>query len=112
MMRAVLVMLIMIAACVALYLLWALSCFLCTRFVDLEKDCVRHSGVFRFHANRIIDSLCFFLRVKLEVTGTEILPLGKFLLVGNHRSAMDPILEMGVLRNYHIPIRSARRCGL
>lgn len=101
MMRAVLVMLIMIAACVALYLLWALSCFLCTRFVDLEKDCVRHSGVFRFHANRIIDSLCFFLRVKLEVTGTEILPSRKFLLVGNHRSAMDPILEMGALRNYH-----------
>lgn len=101
MMKIILVFVIGISACIAMYLLWALSCFLCTRFVDLEKDCTRHSKVFRFHANRIIDSLILFLHIKLEVKGTEILPEGKFLLVGNHRSAMDPILEMGALRKYN-----------
>lgn len=74
MMKIILVFVIGISACIAMYLLWALSCFLCTRFVDLEKDCTRHSKVFRFHANRIIDSLILFLHIKLEVKGTEILP--------------------------------------
>lgn len=87
---------------IVFFLMWALSCVICTTFVDLEKPCRKHSRLFRFHANCIVDSLIQLLRVRLHVTGRELLPTEKFLLVGNHRSALDPILEMGVFRKYHI----------
>ncbi|MDE6209237.1 MAG: 1-acyl-sn-glycerol-3-phosphate acyltransferase [Lachnospiraceae bacterium] len=71
-------------------------------FIDLEKSFNRHSYVFRFYANCIVASIRQIFRVKVCVSGTKKLPRGKFLLVGNHRSAMDPILEMGVSRDYRI----------
>lgn len=86
---------------IALFLLWAISCVLCTLFASKNKPCKKHSRIFRFYANCIIDSLMQILRVELYVTGMDILPQEKFLLVGNHRSSMDPILEMGVLRKYN-----------
>ena len=38
----------------------------------------------------------------MHVTGKENLPKEKFLLVGNHRGAMDPLLTMGVLKKYNM----------
>lgn len=87
---------------VLLFMLWAISCVICTFFIDKNKSCDRHSPIFRFYSNCIIDTLMQILRVKLHVSGTEILPKEKFLFVGNHRSSMDPILQMGVLRKYNI----------
>ena len=42
------------------------------------------------------------MRIKLHVTGKEIIPDRNFLLVGNHRSAFDPILEMGCLSKHNL----------
>ncbi|MGN1116156.1 MAG: lysophospholipid acyltransferase family protein [Candidatus Ornithomonoglobus sp.] len=86
----------------ALFLLWALSCAVCALFVNKEKPCKAHSPLFRFYANCIIDSLMQLMRIKLHVSGEDILPREKFLFVGNHRSSMDPIIEMGVMRKYNI----------
>ena len=86
----------------AFLILWAISCTACTMFVDLNRPCRKHSRLYRFNANCIIDSLMQLFRVHVHVTGMEKLPDGKFLLVSNHRSAMDPMIEMGILRRYHI----------
>lgn len=86
----------------ALFIGWCFSCVICTRFIKLDQPCCKHSCLFRFYANCIIDSLMQILRIRLHVTGLELVPTEKFLLVGNHRSALDPILEMGVFRKHHI----------
>ena len=65
------------------------------------------------------------MRIKLDISGLELLPKGTPLLyVGNHRSNFDPILAWYVLKdrplgfvskegNFHIPImgRLIRRCS-
>lgn len=85
-----------------LLLIWAISCFLCTRFVRMDKEYNEPNKLYRFYTNCIIESLTQFLRIKLHVSGKEILPEEKFLLVCNHKGAMDPLLTMGVLREYHM----------
>lgn len=83
-------------------LLWAISCALSTCFIDLHEPCVKRSTVFRWYANTIIyllKSVCF---VRLHVSGMDQLPDEQFLLVGNHRSSLDPILEMGVFGKRHM----------
>lgn len=87
---------------IALVLLWAISLILLTLFVNKEKPCRKHSRLYRFYANCIIDTSNFLTRVKLHVTGKENLPQEKFLLVGNHLSFMDPVITMGVLRSYRM----------
>lgn len=83
-------------------LLWILSSFICTRFVNMNKEYNEASRLYRYYTNCIIETLIQVLRIKLHVTGQEILPKGKFLLVSNHRGAMDPLLTMGVLRKYNM----------
>lgn len=86
----------------ALFLLCLLPCIIYSLFVDLNKPCTRQSKFFRFYANRLIEIITCTLRIKISVSGTELLPGEKFLLVGNHRSQMDPIIEMSVFRGYNI----------
>ena len=86
----------------SLAILWAVSLIICTLFVDKSKPCRKHSRLFRFYANCIIDTSNQLMRVKLHVTGKEKLPQEKFLLVGNHLSFMDPVIMMGVLRSYRM----------
>ncbi len=76
--------------------------FICTRCIDTKQKCERHSPFFRACANCIIDIVMKALRIKLHVTGMELLPEEKFMLAGNHRGAMDPLLTMGVLRKYNM----------
>lgn len=87
----------------SLVILWLVFCFIVTRFIDTNKVCKKHSPFYRFCADFIIiDSVIQLLRIRLHVTGTEIFPTEKFLLVGNHRSALDPLITMAVLRKYNI----------
>lgn len=96
-------MIVAFCICFAVMLvLWALTCVIFSAFVDKSKPCMKHSRIFRFYANCIIDSVVQLMRIRLHVTGLEKLPEEKFLLVGNHKSSMDPILEMGVLRRYNV----------
>lgn len=76
--------------------------FICTRLIDTKKKCVKHSPFFRTCSNLIMDTVVQCLRIRLHVSGMEKLPEEKFLLVGNHRGAMDPLLTMNVLRKYHM----------
>lgn len=97
-----LVPIVLVGSFVILVLLWCLFCTICTRFIDMEKEYNTHSPFYRYFVNNIIESLEIFLNIKTHVTGKDILPEEKFLLVCNHRSAMDPLLTMGVLRKYNM----------
>lgn len=77
-------------------------CAICAAAVDFDKPCEEHSPLYRFFANCVIESVQQLLRIRLHVTGMEMLPEEKFLFVSNHRGALDPMLTMGVLRKYHI----------
>ncbi|MBE5945966.1 MAG: hypothetical protein E7259_03360 [Lachnospiraceae bacterium] len=83
-------------------LLWCLSAFIYTRSIDLKKEYDEYSAVSRYYANNIIDSLNIILNIKVHVSGLDILPDEKFLFVCNHRSAMDPLITMGILRDYNM----------
>ncbi len=85
-----------------LVLLWCFSAFIYTRGTDLKKEYDEYSGVSRYFTNNIIDSLNIILNIKVHVTGLDILPEEKFLFVCNHKSAMDPLLTMGILRDYNM----------
>lgn len=85
-----------------LFLCWALPSVIGSVFADLDKPCEKHSRFFRFYANGIISSIKQLFRISVCVSGMELLPKEKFLLAGNHRSALDPLLEMSFFREYRI----------
>lgn len=87
---------------VILFLCWALPCVIYALIVDLDKPCNKYSRFFSLYANCITTSIRQIFRIKVSVSGMEQLPQEKFLLVGNHRSPMDPILEMDVFRESRI----------
>lgn len=87
---------------IVLILCCVLFFFICTRFINTKQKCEKHSSFYRACSNCIMDAVVQCLRIKLHVSGTEGLPSEKFLLVGNHRGAMDPLLTMNVLRKYNM----------
>ncbi len=91
-----------VATELVIILVWMLSGFICTRFIDMEKEYDEHSPLFRAYVNAIIDSLNQLMRIKVHVTGKELAPKEKFLLVCNHRSGMDPLITMGIFREYRM----------
>lgn len=93
---------IFLSSFAGIILLSALTVIISTLFVDKSKPCRKHSPLFRFYANCIIDVSMSVTRVKLHVTGKEKLPKRTFLLVGNHLSFMDPVVTMWVLRKYRM----------
>lgn len=90
------------AILVALVLVWVASCFIVTRFIDMDKEYVEHSKLYWWFTYSVIQFATIIFRIKLEVNGKEKLPKEKFLLVCNHRSIMDPLLTMGALKEYQL----------
>lgn len=97
-----LVPVVLVGTFVVLVLLWCLFCSICAAFIDMSKDYDTHSPFYRYFVNNIIESLEIFMNIKTHYSGKECLPKEKFLLVCNHRSAMDPLLTMGILREYNM----------
>ena len=71
-----------------LYLLY--TWIICKR-VDMDAEWTGISPFYQKNTQLFIDWLLAVLRVRYELRGTEWLPEGEFLLVGNHRSAFDPL---------------------
>lgn len=97
-----LVPLVLVGTFVALVLLWCLFCSICAAFIDMDKDYDTHSPFYRYFVNNIIESLEIFMNIKTHYSGKECLPKEKFMLVCNHKAAMDPLLTMGILREYNM----------
>ena len=79
-----------------LYLLY--TWIICKR-VDMDAEWTGISPFYQKNTQFFIDWLLAVLRVRYELRGTEWLPEGEFLLVGNHRSAFDPLTTYAALRD-------------
>lgn len=113
-----------IVFCLLFAILYWLFMGLFSLHISLKKDYDKPSEVDYRLLNSGYRFLCSAARVKLHVTGTEKLPSdGQFLLVSNHLSRFDPMVQSMVLKervlafiskpsNFTIPIgrRYIKRC--
>ena len=83
-------------------LLLVLFIGLISLFVDTRKPQPKPAPFFSAVVTYIMGLLTTLARIRIHVTGTERLPEGRWLLVGNHRSAFDPLVTGWVLRKYGI----------
>lgn len=108
----------------AAIVLFLLVSAIAAALVDPEKPC-SENRFYRRLFQTWIDLAIPVMRIKLDISGLELLPKDTpILYVGNHRSNFDPILAWYVLKdrplgfvskegNFHIPImgRLIRRCS-
>lgn len=91
-----------IAVFMGIFLVWMLGGIIVTRFIRFEKEVDKYNPIYGFYTHCIIGLVMQVLRVKMHITGKDYLPKEKFLLVCNHRGAMDPLVTMGVLKKYNM----------
>ncbi len=88
-----------------LYALFLLICSLCVKKTDYTKN----SKFYRALLNINTGFALWLTRVKVHVSGEEKLKdVGRFLLVGNHRSNYDPIITWYKLRKYDLSFLSKK----
>lgn len=76
-------------------LLWLLSLG-----ISMRKDYDRPSPFYYRVLNSGYRFLCAGARVKVHTRGLEKMPQGRFLLVSNHLSRFDPMIQSMVLEKY------------
>ncbi|MDO4492581.1 MAG: lysophospholipid acyltransferase family protein [Clostridia bacterium] len=80
-------------------LLLVLLFFVCSLLVDTKKTYEEESPFYRW----MIDVVCFFAvhctRTRLHVSGKSAFPKGRYLLVQNHLSNVDPFFTMCAFKN-------------
>lgn len=69
-------------------------------FVDLKKPQATPARGYVAVLNCWLGLIIAFTGIRLHVSGTEKLPAGRWLLVGNHRSSFDPIVTGWALRRH------------
>lgn len=108
----------------AILLFYVLVLAVSALFVDTSRLYRKESPFYRFLLNSFTFIAVKVLRIRMHVTGLEKIPeKERFLLVGNHLSNFDPILQWYVLsdkqmafiskkENLNIPVfgRIVRRC--
>ncbi len=75
--------------------------FLSGLFTGHKKEYKTDSKFYRFVLNSMTGLVLFFARVKIVKKGVD-LPEGRFLIVGNHRSNLDPIVSWYKFRKKNI----------
>ncbi len=75
--------------------------FLSGLFTGHKKEYKTDSKFYRFVLNSMTGLVLFFARVKIVQKGVD-LPEGRFLIVGNHRSNLDPIVSWYKFRKKNI----------
>lgn len=111
-------------ALLAIILLWIALLGVSALLVNPKKTYPTDSPYYRALLNAATAVMVAVLRIRVHVSGAELVPEQRFLLVCNHRSNFDPILTWYALRNrqlafiskpenFRIPIfgRIIRRCG-
>lgn len=88
----------------AFLFLWAVC-----QLVDQSKPQEQDSPFYRKLARIYVDSIMLVLQCRLHIEGLEQLPQnGRFLLVCNHLSNMDPVVLLHVFKNYQLAFISKR----
>ena len=116
-------LLALLLAALGLFAVYILFLTVCALLVT-QKEYTHNNRFYRALLCRSSAAALRFLRVRVHVSGTELLPPGgRLLFVGNHRSNFDPIVQWTVLPqweiafiskegNFHIPFfgRFIRKC--
>jgi len=115
---------IVLLALIGLVLAYILFLVVSALFVNGKKEYGTNSRFYRYLLESSTACGMRLLRVKVHVSGAEMIPQGRFLLVSNHRSNYDPIVTWHALRgrevafiskpdNFKVPVfgRFIRRCG-
>ena len=75
---------------------------ICALTVNTKKEYNTYNRFFRRVFMIAVVIVKWFLRIKTHETGTENLPEGKFLVVGNHRSMFDPVVTFYAFRKHYL----------
>lgn len=109
----------------AALLLYVLFLFVCSCFVDPEKEYEEHSLFYRTLLNGATAAAMKIMRIRIHKSGIEKVPVNtkRLLFVCNHRSNFDPLITWHVFKkwqlsfvskasNFKIPIfgRLIRKC--
>jgi len=86
------IFMLLFAICIALHVI-AISVI--SMFTRRNKRCVKMNNFFRRVSIQTLDLVMRIMRIKLRVSGMEMIPENKrFLLICNHLSVFDPIIAM------------------
>jgi len=70
---------------------------------DPEKPNEKYSKPMRFIMEEFVSFLLFLFGVTVKITGQELIPTDKrFLMVGNHRSDLDPLIAIATFKGLDI----------
>lgn len=81
---------------------YILGLFLVSLTVNMKKPVTENHPRWRKVVLYVLGILCGVGRLRVHLTGEELIPQGRFLLVGNHRSNYDPIATGWALRRHDI----------
>lgn len=93
---------VFISLFLGILLIFVIVCYIYTLTINVNKPCKKNSVIGRWFSNRVLYIIKTFMRVKIIIKNKELLPDEKFLLVGNHRSGLDPLLTMYAFRKEKI----------
>lgn len=97
-----------LTAFIGLIALFFLLLLILSFFIDKEKAPKSPNSFCRYYMLGFISLLLGVFRVRIKKSGMEKLPDCPFLLVGNHQSVFDPMIEMLVLRKHNLAFVSKK----
>ena len=106
---------LLVAAFVGVILLYLLFLFIASLFLSQKKKVTDPKPFCAFMIRITMDWLMRLFRIRIKLTGTELLPKEPCIIVSNHRSDFDPMTVLAVLKgrrlayiskeaNFRIPI--------
>lgn len=95
-------------AFIGLIALFFLLLLILSLFIDKDKPPKSPKSFYRYYMLGFISLLLGLYRVRVKKSGMEKLPDCPFLLVGNHQSVFDPMIEMLVLRKHNLAFVSKK----
>ena len=95
------IVLLVLAGAAGYVVLSVIIGFLSGLFTGHKKEYKKDSPFYRFVLNSMTGLVLFFMRIKIVKKGAD-LPEGRFLIVGNHRSNLDPIVTWFKFRKRNI----------
>jgi len=120
-----LIILFFVGSFISLFIIFMLFLFIISLFINKKKEYEPTNKFFRFLMIITMEMLYQFGGARVKVTGLEMIPNDqKFMLVFNHKSKFDPIIQTAILKKYNLvhiskpsnfkaPIAGAfmKRCG-
>lgn len=94
------ILLFIICAVLILIALYFLFLTVCALAINPNKVYNKNSRFHRFLLYSITAVAMKVCRIKITYSGLEMIPEGRFLLVGNHRSNFDPIVTWHIMKKY------------